>query len=371
MGGVSAQQKPHPMDSVELSLITCSPHEELYSLYGHTALRYHNLRNGRDLAFNWGVFNFHAPHFILRFVLGLTDYELGIYPYPIFLQEYKQWGCQVTEQVLNLTNEEKLSICEALAINDRPENRVYRYNFFYDNCSTRPMKIITDHIIDAKIIRAERPDYTPTWREIIHQQTRNHPWAAFGNDLLLGFKADMKPTLIEQEFLPENLLYDFDRISIYKNGEYRPLVKERRVPVMSGVQVIEQDFLFSPTECAIALLALSLIILAFEWKRQQTLIWWDTVLMLSCGIIGLLLFVMLFSQHPTTSTNLQIFLFNPAPLFFLYPVIKRKRTLYWKLSSAMLVLFLTGAFFQDYAEGLEIVALSLLTRNISHFKHEK
>ena len=74
-------------DSVEVSLLTCSPHEEIYSLYGHTALRWHDLNKGEDIAFNWGVFDFRKPFFIGRFVFGLTDYELGAYPYPLFRQE--------------------------------------------------------------------------------------------------------------------------------------------------------------------------------------------------------------------------------------------------------------------------------------------
>ena len=73
-------------DSIEVSLLTCSPHEEIYSLYGHTALRWHDLHQsgpsaGNDIAFNWGIFNFNKPYFVLRFVFGLTDYELGIMPF--------------------------------------------------------------------------------------------------------------------------------------------------------------------------------------------------------------------------------------------------------------------------------------------------
>ena len=71
-----------PMDSVEVSLLTCSPHEEIYSLYGHSALRWHS--GEQDIVFNWGMFSFNKPYFVLRFVFGLTDYELGAYPYDTF-----------------------------------------------------------------------------------------------------------------------------------------------------------------------------------------------------------------------------------------------------------------------------------------------
>ena len=91
---VKAQTVVSSMDSVEVSLLTCSPHDEVYSLYGHTALRWHDFHetNGCDLVFNWGIFNFHKPHFVLRFVFGLTDYELGVGNYDAFCKYYEHWG---------------------------------------------------------------------------------------------------------------------------------------------------------------------------------------------------------------------------------------------------------------------------------------
>ena len=355
------------MDSVEVSLLTCSPHEEIYSLYGHTALRWHDLRDDKDLAFNWGIFNFNKPYFVLRFVFGLTDYELGAIPMNYFVEEYRSVGSSVTEQVLNLTAEEKQRLFLALIKNLQPENRIYRYNYFYDNCSTRPRDII-EQCINGKIEYVERKDFTPSYRDMISICTRNHPWATFGNDMLLGVKADLATDRRQQEFLPEHLLYDFDRAQIYANGEYRPLVKERRIIVPPGIQVIEPDFMFSPTECASALLILSIVILAFEWQRKKTFLLWDVLLMVAQGLVGLLLFVMLFSQHPTTSTNLQIFLFNPLPFAFLPAVIRGRSTRWWLLLAILFVLFMIGCLFQHYAEGMIIVALSLLLRSAIHFK---
>ena len=207
---VAAQEDIPPMDSVEFSLLTCQPHDEVYSLYGHTAIRYHELRpGGLDWAFNYGVFDFKKPHFVARFVFGLTDYELGAYPYKYFVKEYRRFGSMVTEQVLNLTDEEKMALHDALAINLRPENKIYRYNYFYNNCTTKARDII-ESCINGKVEYAGREDYTPSYRDMVHSMTKNNPWSRFGNDLLLGIKADWKTDLRQQEFLPGNLLYDFD-----------------------------------------------------------------------------------------------------------------------------------------------------------------
>ena len=365
---VAAQEDIPPMDSVEFSLLTCQPHDEVYSLYGHTAIRYHELRpGGLDWAFNYGVFDFKKPHFVARFVFGLTDYELGAYPYKYFVKEYRRFGSMVTEQVLNLTDEEKMALHDALAINLRPENKIYRYNYFYNNCTTKARDII-ESCINGEVEYTGREDYTPSYRDIVHSMTRNNPWSRFGNDLLLGIKADWKTDLRQQEFLPGNLLYDFDHAQIYSNGNYRPLIKERRIAVPAGVQIIESGFPLTPLACAAILLAVGIVIFFVEWRKKRVFVLWDVLLMMTTGTIGIVLTLMLFSQHPTVSLNLQIILCNPLPWLFLWPVIRGRETRYWKITAILAVLFLIGSFFQCYAEGIHVLALCLLMQCYANMK---
>ena len=349
-------------DSVEVSLLTCQPHDEVYSLYGHTALRWHDLHKGKgDIAFNWGVFDFKKPHFVARFVFGLTDYELGGFPYQYFKQEYRRWGSMVTEQVLNLTAAEKQKLQQALEENLRDENRIYRYNYFYNNCTTKARDII-EQCIAGKVEYAEREGYAPTYRQMVHEMTKKNPWAAFGNDLLLGIKAELTTNRQQQEFLPYNLMCDFARAQIYKDGAYRPLVKEQRLLVPPGVQQIERSLLPGPVFMACLLFLVSLGIAFYEWRKKKICKWWDVLLMTVQGLVGIVLTVMIFSQHPTTSLNLNLLLFNPLPLLFIPAIIKGKRNTWRKVQLAMLVLFAIGGIFQSYAEGMWIVALCLLKR---------
>lgn len=364
------------MDSVEISLLTCQPHDEVYSLYGHTAIRFHDRRKASaiDAAFNYGVFDFKKSFFVLRFVFGLTDYELGAYPYNLFLEEYRHLGCMVTEQVINLTSEEKSQLREALGENLKPENTIYRYNYFYNNCTTKARDII-ERCISGKIEYADREGYTPTYREMVHEMTQKNPWAQFGNDLLLGIKADMKTNLRQQEFLPYNLMYDFDHAQIYENGQYRPLVKERRTAVPAGVQIRKEGFPLSPMACAIILSVIALVIFLIEWKKRCAFVVWEVLLMVTTGIFGIILTLMLFSQHPTVSLNLQLILLNPLPWVFLWPVIRGKKTRYWHITIVLCILFLIGSLFQSYAEGIWSLALCLLLQGILHTnrvrQHEK
>ena len=364
---VHADQKPTEyFDSVEVSLLTCQPHDEVYSLYGHTALRWHDLHRGEgDIAFNWGVFDFKKPHFVARFVFGLTDYELGGFPYNYFQMEYRRWGCMVTEQVLNLTAEEKQKLQQALEENLRDENRIYRYNYFYNNCTTKARDII-ENCINGRLEYTERKDYTPSYRDMVHEMTERNPWSRFGNDVLLGIKADLTTSRQEQEFLPNNLMYDFDHAQIYENGNYRPLVKERRIGVPPGVQIQQSGFPLTPLQCGFIIAVIGLIVFALEWKKKQAFLAWDLLLMVVTGVIGIVLTLMIFSQHPTVSLNLQILLFNPLPCFFLWPVVKGHGRRYWQLTAVLAIFFLIGGFFQSYAEGIQSLAWCLLLQCCIH-----
>ena len=125
----------------KFSLLTCAPGEKIYELFGHTAIRYVE-GDSIDLVFNYGMFNFNSPNFIYRFVKGETDYELGIDVYRSFEYSYRRRGSAVYEQKLNLTPDETIMLLHSLLENYKPENRVYRYNYFYDNCTTRAKDMI-------------------------------------------------------------------------------------------------------------------------------------------------------------------------------------------------------------------------------------
>lgn len=348
-------------DSVEVSLLTCAPGDEVYSLYGHTALRYHDLRTGGDWTFNYGVFNFNKPFFVLRFVFGHTDYELGIMPYQAFCEEYRRHGRWVVEQVINLTPEEKKKLYYALADNYRPENRTYRYNYFYDNCTTRARDMIEMCIGGTIKYATAKESPRPTYRQMIHEKTEGHPWAEFGDDLCIGAKADMEADARQQQFLPENLMRAFGEATITDSKGKRPLVKETRLAVDASLPPVKGGFPLTPRHCAYILLFASATIAIVEARRKKTFKAWDIALFTCVGIAGIVVTALLFSEHPTTSTNLQALVLNPLPLFFL-PSIARRKPTFWRIFAVLTALFLIGALFQDYADGMVIVALCLLTR---------
>ena len=355
-------------DSIEISLLTCQPHQEVYSLYGHTAIRYRDRRNGTDIAVNYGMFSFRKPFFVLRFIFGLTDYEMGIEPFEDFCAQYASYGSGVRQQTLRLSKEDKTAIEKAITKNYLPENRVYRYNYFYDNCTSRARDILLNNMRE-RVIYTSVVHPEVSFRDMVHACCKDAPWTKFGNDLLLGVMADRKTTRTEQQFLPDHLRKDFDHALIVGKKK-APLVAHSFWVVPPGVQTIEESFPLNPATCGIILLIVSLVMMGIElWKRR--ICWaYDALLMLTTGLAGIVLFAMIFSQHPTVSINLQILLLNPLALVMLYPVtkatIKKRRSKWWIAEAVFLLLFFIGAFVQTYAEGMYALALALLTRCVIH-----
>ena len=353
--------------TLSVSFITCGPGAEAYSLYGHTALHFIDRTNGTDVAVNWGIFDFNKPNFVGRFVFGLTDYLMGIYPFEAFLREYEAEGRWVKEQQLNLTPEEKLSIAEAIWENYRPENREYRYNYFYDNCTTRARDMIADHL-SGKLNYQQSANEGLSFRDLVHQYCRQHPWARFGNDMLLGLQADRPTTTRERQFLPCETMNDFDRAVVDGN---RRLVTGTTTLVNIPENPEEGSFPLSPRACGLLLLGIVVVLTVWEFIARKDFRWFDALLMLLCGLSGIVLTLMLFSQHPTVRLNLQLLLLNPLPLFFIWPMLKGKCRWQYTMWIILICCFIVGAFWQTYAEGMMTVAYSLFIRNTKRLKSEK
>ena len=352
----------------EISLLTCKPHAQIYSLYGHTAIRVVDTEQNTDVAINWGVFDASQPNFVAKFVLGFTDYTMSIVPTDYFLREYEYYGSPVYQQRLNLTEAEKARIMKALDENYRPENRVYRYNYVYDNCTTRARDIILSNI-DGKTscVKTFLQKGDKTFRDLLHWKTNKYDWCKAGNDLVIGLRADRNAIHSEREFLPEILAADFDSATIIRADGKQVALVDSAFWLLKDVQPHFEpmpDFPLTPTMFAIVILALVVAWTLYERTKKKRLKWLDVVFFYICGIAGLLPFAMIFSQHPFVQINLQLLVLNPLWLFLMSPWTKWKHR--WNVALVMVILFFIGNIFQSYAEGMNILALSLLVRIISN-----
>ncbi len=330
-------------DSIKISLLTCEPGTEIYALFGHTALRYENPTHGQDLVFNYGMFSFNSPNFLYRFVKGETDYELGVAPYAYFEGQYAMRGSSVYQQTLNLTSEEKLKLLRLLEENYLPQNRTYRYNYFYDNCTTRARDRF-EECIDGKIIYPEGKEGV-SFRDIVHQYTKGHEWDELGIDLCLGSEADVPIDARKQMFAPFYMLEAARGAMIVKGDSVRPLVLEEKKVVDVDPEKGEPGFPLSPLTCVFILIGLTCLVGWWQLKRGKVVWMWDVLLFGAQGLAGCVIaFLVFFSIHPTVGSNWLIILFNPIPLIYLpimvYRAIKGKKDLYHLINVVYLTLFI-------------------------------
>ena len=279
-------------EEAQISLLTCTPGEELYARYGHTAIRVTDEANDLDLVFNYGIFDFNTDHFYWKFVRGETWYELGVSPYWWFMREYEEEHRPVYEQVLNLTPSQREEIWQALVRNYEPENRKYLYNFVFDNCATRPYLLIQKALGDT--IHSDYTGYIgTTYRRFIRRYTGSMTWANAGINLLFGPKADKPMTNTQRLFLPEELMLYMAQARI-SNGT--PLVREGQIGTFERPHT--PWYASWPFGLALYFLFVSLISL-YDRRRGKRSRWIDIIFVCLYGLLLILVtFLTFFSCHP-------------------------------------------------------------------------
>jgi hypothetical protein len=337
-------------DSASISLLTASPwNGALYALFGHTAIHVQDDSTGVDLVYNYGFFDSSQPHFYYNFVRGKTDYILGVTTFADFLFEYDHKGQQVIEQEIAFSSVEKQQLYEALFVNALPENRSYRYNYFYDNCSTRPRDMI-EKSIKGTIHYPPTPQ-EQSYRDLLHECLDAYPWISFGIDLVIGTGADKTIGLREKMFLPSYLMDAFEGAVIIENDTVSyNLVKNSAVILthQNERNSISEQGPLTPIVVAFVLLAFSILVTLLQIVKLNVSKLpkrFDTLLFASAGIAGFIVFfLMYFSEHPATSPNwnfvwLNLFALIAALLFWVKSA-NRVVYFYHFINFALLTVFL-------------------------------
>ncbi|MDE7346628.1 MAG: DUF4105 domain-containing protein [Muribaculaceae bacterium] len=315
--GVMARERTDsvfPADSVggedlTVSIVTCDPGPDVYELCGHAAIRIRS--EVMDSVWNYGIFDFSSPNFIYRFCKGETDYMVYGYQFSRFMPAYVRRGSKVTEQILDLTQEEARKLRSLLQVESRPENRIYRYNYVRDNCATRPWKRVTQ-ATDREILL---PDtlYYPTFRSEMRHFHRNYPWYQFGIDLVLGSGLDYPLAKDEDIFAPPVLAAKIAEGSIGGN----PLVRETNVifPGYYDATLPATPWWRTPMAVGIVMFALSLGTMFVYILKKRLWKLWICLYFLVVGVAGCIVTFLVFcSEHEATSPNILILWLNPLQL---------------------------------------------------------
>ncbi|NNE25595.1 MAG: DUF4105 domain-containing protein [Saprospiraceae bacterium] len=296
----------------EISILTCRPGDDIYNTFGHTAIMVRDPALGKNEIYNYGIFDFKTPGFTMKFLRGKLLYYLGLQRYKTFINAYNYERRSVFEQKLNLNLEDRRNIYSALKENYKPDNRAYLYDFFFDNCSTRPRDLVLNELGNIDI-----PELNPsrTFRDLIDEYTYGKPWTDFGIDLIVGSIADRNATALEAMFLPEYLYHNFDQITI--NGT--PLVKESKLLADHDKQVAKRSERSWLTPQLIFVLFLMLELFLFlkykDTHDNRYLNFYDKFWFILGGLGGLLIAFMWFgTDHDATKSNINILILNPLLL---------------------------------------------------------
>jgi len=345
-----------------ISILTCNPGTETYSMYGHSAIRVNDPANGIDSVFNYGLFSYDSPHFFYRFAKGQTDYMMGGQRFSSWLPEYEEERRSVYEQVLNLSPEGKSKLFRALIENAKPENRVYRYNFFMDNCATRVRDMIERNA--GSPISFTDNGTTESYRDLIKQFHHSFRWIDFGIDLLVGKKADAPVSAYGQMFLPEYLMNQFSKAKVTIDGKTALLVTETKTLMEYPNSKQNSDLPWPAIVFGLLFVVIAAIsIRAFIQKKKTD--WLDYSLLALTGLAGLIIgWFTLFSEHPAMSPNYNLLWAFPLNVFFAGIWAKKEwrpksKNYFWVMGA---LLMLSLVFGQVFNPAVYFIILILLTR---------
>lgn len=305
---------------LRISLLTCTPGADLNETFGHSAFRVIDSNSVTDHVYNYGTFPFYEKGFYVNFVRGKLKYSVEIEQFEDFKQNYLFQNRGITEQVLQLTDSEKVTVYHSLLENIKEENKYYQYDFFLDNCTTRLRDIIKKHHQPKPELPAVMPT-NYTFRNAIHQylDSNDKAWGKLGIDLLLGARTDAVMTTEQHEFLPDNLMRAFDST---KNTS---LVLSSNQLYSFTLIKIEKQF-FTPFVLTFSILLFFVFLSLIKNKKvKKFLNILDATLFFTVGVLGILFIFMWFgTDHIMTKNNYN--LLWASPLFILYAFFINRNT---------------------------------------------
>lgn len=325
-------------ENAHIGVITCAPFQgELYSAFGHSAIRVYDPVNRIDFAYNYGTFDFNQPNFYLNFTRGNLLYKLSVQSYPDFRYYYLYYNRWVHEQIIDLNQEQKQKLFEYLQWNAQPENQQYLYDYFYNNCATKIRDVFAEALgekikFDDSYITT---DYTI--RDLTELYLQEQPWGDLGIDVCLGLPMDKKANPYDYMFLPDYIESSFNHASIITENGTKPLVKKTITSAPPGEPMVFDSAPHPWTVFGTLLLAV-IGITFLDFKRKKPSKWLDITLLFITGAIGCLLFVLwVATDHKAAANNFNLLWAFPTNLIAAFMLFGKSKAIFKKYFG-----FLTG-----------------------------
>jgi len=292
-----ANAQPQLSSASQISLITCSAGTELYSAFGHSALRVYDPQNRIDRTYNYGTFDFDQPNFYSNYAKGRPIFMLSVSPTKYFVRAYVYENRSVFEDVLQLTQAQKQQLFELLEENYLPENREYRYDYIYDNCATRIRDILIKVTNGNIVFDSTHIPHPFTFRELMDLYLGQQPWGDFGIDLALSSVIDTPTRPYYYMFLPDYLRQGFQHAKIVEGDSSTPLTKESATIYNAEQEKTEQKY-FAPIYIFWLLFLSFLLKTVFDFRKAKISFAADIVLFALVGLAGIVIaYISFFSDH--------------------------------------------------------------------------
>ncbi|MFO7853117.1 MAG: DUF4105 domain-containing protein [Bacteroidota bacterium] len=327
--------------ATKVYLLTCDPGPESYTMYGHSALRLYDTISGRDVVYNWGVFDFSTPNFNYKFARGRLQYRLAAYSYNSFLNEYRPTERSVYLQRIYMPDKELLKLKKLLNENLKPENIYYRYDFFRDNCSTRIRDLLEDVYGDKLVYPEQEGEVEVTFRERIDEFHKGALWMDAGIDLLLGSPADEKCDFRESMFLPEYLMKNLSQAHVIDGDKRVMLLGPTEMVFDYERPVYDTGILKQPwfwlSLVFIAVFLFTVFIRSRLLQNIFDLIFWSILTLFAL----LMIFLNYITDHEAMRQNFNMIWLNPLiPISFYAIYSKFKLIWFWRAQIALAVIFM-------------------------------
>jgi len=362
-------------NKAEISVLTMdSDQVEVFTAFGHSAIRVSDEASGLDQIYNYGVFDFNQPNFYLNFALGKLYYRLGLHHYDSFRDAYTRENRTMIQQGFNLDSAERQHLFDYLQWNAQPENQYYYYNYIYDNCATR-IRDVLDTVFQNRIVY----DFSfvkekLSFRDLMDLYLGYQPWGDFGIDLCLGLGIDKEASGYHYMFLPDYIEKAFDAAIVRTTTGQKPLIKETIVTYQAVPEVFKET---TVTPAIVFLLVFFVFgFISFkDLKANRRSNWIDLLLFSTAGIIGwLLLFLWFFTEH-ISQYNFNLLwalpFHLPIALFLLKSVKPKFLKPYFLASTILLGILIAfwGFWPQNLHDSLIPFALLLLIRGVIIYRN--
>ncbi len=355
---VLTHAQPKLSDAAEISVLTVGPGPQINDAFGHSGFRIKDSTLGLDLVFNYGVYDFEAPNFVLKFARGKLNYLIGVNRFDNFFRAYAGQNRSVKQQTLNLSQSEKQKLYDLLVENYLPENRRYLYDFFFDNCATK-IKDVANQAVNGAIIFNIPEDYQEaTFRTLIQNNLHWNTWGSLGIDCALGAVVDIKATPEQHMFLPENIHRFFHTASLSESNT--PLIKGNQLLYKQRAVKKESNFILSPIVIfgIIGLIILLITYRDYRLGRQTKVL--DIFLFGITGLVGIGILLLWFAtDHESTHQNYNLLWANPLNLIGLFQLLKKPIKTWFKRYLKFLIILLLLMVFH-WIVGVQVFALGLI-----------